>query len=192
MPAADEPEEFLRELARGRELDSGELLDAVYQELRGLADQYLARERADHTLQPTALVHEAYLRITNRKDGDKPEWADRNHFFATAARAMRNVLVDHARTKQRDKRGGGWKRVELDEDLAFADGETLDLVVLDRLLNELAELSPRQAEIIELRFFGGLEVSAVAELLGVSEGTVARDWRFARAWLGRALEKESE
>ncbi len=191
-PEERDPEKLLRELAHGRELESGELLDAVYQELRGLADQYLARERADHTLQPTALVHEAYLRITNRQGGDKPEWADRNHFFATAARAMRNVLVDHARTKKRDKRGGGWKRVELDEGLAFAEGETVDLVVLDRLLNELAELSPRQAEIIELRFFGGLEVNAVAELLNVSEGTVARDWRFARAWLGRALEKESE
>ena len=165
--------------------NSGQLLDLVYHELRRLADTYLSKERADHTLQPTALVHEAYVRLA-----EHAEWNDQSHFFATAARAMRNVLVDHARTKKRDKRGGSWNRVELDSDIGWQGVDSVDLVALDKALTELDELSPRRAEIIELRFFTGLSVEAVAKLLDVSEGTVARDWRFARAWLSKRLREE--
>ena len=149
----------------------------------------IASERAGHTLQPTALVHEAWMRL----EGDE-RWNDRQHFFATAARAMRRVLVDHARGRGRSKRAGGWRRVELEE--ADSAGalltEEVDLVELDAALAELEVLSPRQTRVVELRFFSGLEVDAVAAVLDVSEATVARDWRFARAWLARALQGSDE
>jgi RNA polymerase sigma-70 factor, ECF subfamily len=188
-------EELLEELGARRRRgessvpDSAALVEDAYLELRSLAERLLAGERADHTLQPTALVHEAWLRI-----GDDDRWNDRTHFFATAARAMRRVLVDHARGKGRAKRGGNWKRVDLDSadvpgpgaDLAADQG--VDLVALDHALEELEQLSPRQARVVELRFFAGLEMDVVAQVLAVSPATVARDWRFARAWMARALE----
>jgi len=171
---------------RQNESGSEHLIEGAYRELHAVAARLLGRERPDHTLQPTALVHEAWLRL----EGDA-RWQDRTHFVATAARAMRRVLVDHARGRGRDKRGGGWERVELDGDLdgdlAGAARSGVDLVALDAALRELEEVAPRQARLVELRFFGGFEVAEAAVLLGVSEPTAARDWRFARAWLARQL-----
>ena len=162
--------------------DSERMIADAYRELHAVAERMLGRERADHTLQPTALVHEAWLRL-----GGDTRWNDRTHFVATAARAMRRVLVDHARGKNRDKRGGEWTRVELDPDVAGRAGRDVDLVALDAALAELEEVAPRQARLVELRFFGGFEVEEAARLLGVSEPTAARDWRFARAWLARQI-----
>ena len=177
---------LLRAPARGDERDANRLLDLVYTELRELADGYLARERADHTLQPTALVHEAYLRLLG--EGAEFTWNDRRHFLATAARAMRHLLVDHARTKRREKRGGRWNRVDLTHAVGEArEEEAVDLVALDEVLSELAELSERQARVVEMRFFAGMGEKSIAEVLEVSERTVERDWRHARAWLAKRL-----
>jgi RNA polymerase sigma factor (TIGR02999 family) len=164
------------------EADGENLVEGAYRELHAVAARLLGRERPDHTLQPTALVHEAWLRL----EGDL-RWQDRTHFVATAARAMRRVLVDHARGRNRDKRGGEWTRVELDPDVAGRAGRDVDLVALDAALAELEQVAPRQARLVELRFFGGFEVEEAARLLGVSEPTAARDWRFARAWLARQI-----
>ncbi len=162
------------------------LLELLYRELRELADRFLSQEREDHTLQPTALVHEAYLRLAG---GRSVQWSDRKHFLATAARAMRRVLVDHGRTKGRRKRRTAGNQVEL-EGVASREPsiDSVDLVALDAALVQLGELSPRQAQVVELRFFGGLPESAIAEVLNVSERTVERDWRHAQAWLWRRLE----
>ncbi len=178
---------MLRAAAQGGALEGNALLELLYDELHQLAGGYLARERPDHTLQPTALVHEAYLKLI---DGSSVDWNDRQHFFATAARAMRNLLVDHARGKKRAKRGGGWKRVEIDPAITNEDDEAIDLVELDRALDKLREHSERQARIVELRYFAGLSVDQVADVTGLSERTVARDWRFARAWLFKELSSD--
>lgn len=173
----------------GEGQSDAELLEAAYEELRRLAAAYLARERSDHTLQPTALVHEAYAKLA----GQDATIEGRAHFVGIAAQAMRRVLVDHARGKGRSKRGGGaWQRIDLDQ-AVVPEGETnVDLVNLDEALRELADLSERQARVVELRFFGGMSVEEVASLLGTSERTVAREWRFARAWLGEELERMKE
>lgn len=163
--------------------DSGELLGLVYDELRQLASSYLARERSDHTLQPTALVHEAYVKLAPQEC----EWANRSQFVGVAAIAMRRVLVDHARQHKSAKRGGGARRVDVDLSIVGEGEAGLDLVQLDDALTGLGELSPRQARIVELRFFGGLTIEQVAEVVGVSPRTVDTDWRFARAWLKEAL-----
>jgi RNA polymerase sigma-70 factor (ECF subfamily) len=158
------------------------LVERAYLELREVAERLLGRERADHTLQPTALVHEAWLKL-----GTAGPFGDRTHFVAASARAMRRVLVDHARGRGRYKRGGQWQRVALDGlRTAEEDGE-VDLVELDVALSELEQAAPRQARLVELRFFGGFEVDEAAALLDVSPITAARDWRFARAWLARRL-----
>ena len=178
----------LRSAVSGDAGASGALLELVYEELRQLAGVYLSRERADHTLQPTALVHEAYLKLIDQA----VDWRGRAHFIGVAAQGMRRILVDHARGENRAKRGGGWKRVELQPDLAGDQVEDFDLVALDKALAELAEQSERLGKIVELRFFGGLEMEAIGELLGVSERTVRRDWRFARAWLTERLAEDAE
>ncbi len=174
----------LRHVVAGRSEDAQRLFQLVYDELRDLASAYLARERSDHTLQPTALVHEAWVRMIDQREDSS---ANRRHFFATAARAMRRILVDHARAKGRVKRGGAWKRVELDQALVPDEESLVDVTAVDAALEELRELSPRKADIVELRFFGGLTNDAVAELLETSESTIAREWRFARAWLSKQL-----
>ncbi len=164
-----------------------ELMAAVYDEMRGLARGYLRRERSDHTLQPTALVHEAYLKLA---DQDRLNWRGRTHFFAVGAQIMRRLLVDHARRRGRVKRGGDWLRVTLGHGVAPLLGRDLDrdeLLGLDQALRKLAELDPRQARIVELRFFAGLEVAEVAEVLRVSKRTVEGHWTHARAWLKREL-----
>lgn len=165
------------------------LLPLVYDELRSLSRRYLRRERADHTLQSAALVHEAYLRLVGK---DHPQLRDRMHFLALAAQQMRRVLVDHARAHAAGKRGGGVEKLDLD-DTTLAAGATFgaqkaeELLALDTALAELAELDPRKAHIVELRYFGGLDLAECAEVLGVSTSTVNNETRLARAWLHRRL-----
>jgi RNA polymerase sigma-70 factor, ECF subfamily len=178
---------MLKEATAGEASAVNQLLPLVYDELRALAETYLKRERPDHTLQATALVHEAYVRLIKQED---VQWQNRAHFFAVAAQAIRRILVDHARGHEREKRGGGRERVCLNEDVATAPGRGLDLLALDEALEKLAQLDPRQARIVELRFFGGLSLKEVAEFLGVSPRTVDGDWAMARAWLRRELQEE--
>ncbi len=153
-------------------------------ELRRLARGYMRRERPGHTLQTTALVNEAFLRLT---DARSVRWQDRAHFLAISARLMRRVLVDHARSRGYRKRGGGAQRVTLDEAHVVAAEPEVDLVALDRVLESLAEVDARKSKVIELRFFGGLSVEETAEVLGVSPATVSNDWAVARTWLRREL-----
>lgn len=163
-----------------------ELLPLVYAELRRTADAYLRRERSDHTLQPTALVHEAYLRLIDRTGVN---WQNRAHFFGTAARLMRQILVDHARQHTAQKRGGLRHRVTLDETIGFSAGRDLDLIALDDALTGLENLDADQSRIVELRFFGGLTIEETGVALGISPATVKREWRMARAWLQREMDK---
>lgn len=166
---------------RGGDDDAfGRLLPAVYGDLRRIARHRLGGERVDHTLQATALVNECYMRLLGQH---KVPWQDRTHFLAVAARSMRRILVDHARRKRAAKRGGPEITLALDEALDAAEGKALDVVALDDALDALAELAPRQAKIIELRFFGGLTVPETAEVLEVSPATVKLDFQMARAWL---------
>ena len=159
------------------------LIPLVYQELRRIAQHHLSQERSDHTLQSTALVHEAYLRLMKQGAADIE---NRGHFLAVASRLMRQILVDHARAHRAAKRGSGLK-LELDEDMAFQQGPSVDLIALDRALNELARLDPQQGRIVEMRFFGGLSIEETAEIIGVSRTTVKREWSTARAWLRREV-----
>ncbi|MGH7149523.1 MAG: sigma-70 family RNA polymerase sigma factor [Planctomycetota bacterium] len=182
-PRAEVGTRLLRAREQGEPGSEEKLFLLVYDELREIAGAFLRRERPDHTLQPTALVHEAWMRLV---DAESVGWQGRAHFFGTAARAMRRILVEHARGKERLKRGGAWRRVDLDPDL-MQGGEEVDLDALDRALEKLAALSERPARVVELRFFSGLPVETVAEVLGVSARTVEREWRFARAWLAEAL-----
>ena len=153
-----------------------------------MAESYLQRERPDLTLQATALVHEAYVRLVKQED---VEWQNRAHFFAVAAQAIRRILVDHARSHERVKRGGDRQRMRLDEDIAATGDRDLDLLAIDEALERLTQLYPRQAQIVELRFFGGLSLKEVAEVLKVSPRTVDGDWSMARAWLRRELREEA-
>jgi RNA polymerase sigma factor (TIGR02999 family) len=164
------------------------LLPLLYSELHDIAARHMRAERADHTLQPTALVHEAFLRLIG---GTGASFDDRTHFLRAASHAMRHVLVDHARARKAAKRGGAL-RVTLDEALAGRDEHIIDFLVLDDALTRLAAAEPRWAQVVELRYFGGLEVSEVADVLGISTATVKRDWRFAKAWLSRELELGAE
>ncbi len=161
------------------------LAEVLYDELRAMARQRLRLEREDHTLQPTALVHEAWMRLV---DQTRVDLRGRAHFLALASQSMRRILVDHARKKKSAKRGGRWQRVGLESGFAPAPGsDPLDLVALDAALTTLRKLSERQAQVVELRFFGGLELKEVAQVLEVSLSTVERDWRFASAWLTEEL-----
>ena len=162
------------------------LMPLVYDELRALAESYLQNERPDHTLQATALVHEAYVRLIKQED---VEWQNRAHFFGVAAQAIRRILVDHARGHKRAKRGGDLQRFHLDEDIALSDAPDLDLLGLDEAMEKLATFHERAARVVELRFFGGLNREEVAEFLGISLRTMADDWRLARAWLRRELQE---
>jgi RNA polymerase sigma factor (TIGR02999 family) len=172
---------LLAEAGRGDAAASARLMELVYGELRGLAGGYARRQRADHTLQPTALVHEAFLKLV---DENATPWNDRAHFFAVAATAMRQILTDHARARQAQKRGGGdWDKVSLDEAVLSQEKRDLDLVVLDEALTELAAYDERKHRVVELRFFGGLTVEEVAQLMSLSTTTIESEWRAARAWL---------
>ncbi|HUU83165.1 MAG TPA: ECF-type sigma factor [Phycisphaerae bacterium] len=175
--------EITRILAAAREGDAraaDELLPAVYHELRRLAAQRLAREAADETLEPTALVHEVYLRLVG---GGRADWKSRAYFFAAAAEAMRRILIERARQKQRLKRGGGRQRVELDEADLITESDSIGLLALDEALDRLAAENPVKAELVKLRYFAGLTVQQSADVLGISRATADRYWLYARAWL---------
>jgi RNA polymerase sigma factor (TIGR02999 family) len=163
------------------------LMPLVYEELRRRARDYLRRERADHTLQPTALVHEAYLRLV---DDSNITWENRAHFYAIAARLMRRILVDHARAHNTQKRGGLAAKFSLDEARALPCENTSDILALDGVLRDFARTYPRKGEVVELKFFGGLQTKEISEVLRVSEKTVLRDWNFAKLWLCRALTQQ--
>jgi RNA polymerase sigma factor (TIGR02999 family) len=165
------------------------LVPIVYDELRKIARRCLAGQRRSHTLQPTALVHEAYLRLARR---DSMEWQGRIHFFAMAAQMMRQILVDHARKQAASKRGGNAVTVELDESSATAKKPDLDLIVLDDAMKRLASLDSRQCQIVELRFFGGLSIEETAQFLNISPATTKREWATARLWLHHAMTTGAE
>lgn len=178
---------ILEEINRGDASAVNRLLPLVYDELRAIAAAAMRRERVDHTLEPTALVHEAYVRLV---DHGKSDWRGRAHFFAVAAKTIRNVLIDHARRADADKRGGAWRRTMLSGELAGGDGpRPVDLLDLDAALARLGELHPRQANVVELRFFGGLSIEETAHVLDAARSTVADDWMLARAWLSRELDR---
>ena len=160
------------------------LLPLVYEELRKQAARYLRRERAGHTLQTTALIHEAYLKLVDQKN---VHWQNRAHFFGIAAQLMRRILVDHARTKKRAKRGGSDIRVSFNDANLIGQARDLDIVALDEALARLAEIDQQQSRIVELRFFSGLTVEETAEILAISPATVKRDWSMAKAWLHREI-----
>lgn len=160
------------------------LLPVVYEELRKQAARYLRRERVGHTLQTTALIHEAYLKLVDQKN---VHWQNRAHFFGIAAQLMRRILVDHARTKKRAKRGGSDIRVSFNDANLLAPSRNLDIVALDKALTRLNEIDEQQSRIVELRFFSGLTVAETAEVLGISPATVKRDWSMAKAWLHREI-----
>jgi RNA polymerase sigma factor (TIGR02999 family) len=162
----------------------GELMPLVYRELRRLAHGRLRGERPGHTLQTTALVHEAYLRLVDQREAN---WKNRAQFFAVAAQMMRRILVDYARARQYGKRGGGAQQVKLDEAMVVSSDRAAEVVALDEALLRLAELDSRKSRLVELRFFGGMSIEETAEILGVSPGTVMRDWTLAKAWLQREM-----
>ncbi len=162
------------------------LMPLVYTELRRLAKHYLQRERPDHTLQSTALVHEAFVRLVGQ---NSPQWQNRSHFFGVAAQLMRQILVDHARSHRADKRGGGVCKLTLNDAAEQPLPVDVDVVALDRALKALAELDPQQSRIVELKFFAGLSNEDASEVLGISSSTVKRDWVTARAWLFRELDR---
>jgi RNA polymerase sigma-70 factor (ECF subfamily) len=178
---------LLLELTRGNQEAASKLMPLVYNELRRLARGYMRRERPDHTLQATALVHEAYLKLVKQRSVD---WQGRSHFFGIAAQLMRRILIDHARGHLREKRGGAQEVLPLDEALVFSPRQSAELVRLDEALERLAKLDPRQSKIVELRFFGGLSVEETAGFLGISPKTVKRDWSMAKAWLRSELRQE--
>jgi RNA polymerase sigma-70 factor, ECF subfamily len=184
ISATHEVTRLLAEWAKGNERALDELTPLVYQELRQLAASCLRKERQGHTLQPTALVHEAYLRLVDQRN---PSWQSRSHFFGVAARLMRQILVDHARRRAADKRGGGQESLPLDEALDYLAEQKLDVLAVHEALTELAGLSERQSQVVELRFFGGYTVEEIAELLEVSVSTVESDFRKATAFLRRRL-----
>jgi RNA polymerase sigma-70 factor (ECF subfamily) len=180
MSESQEVTMLLSALTNGEEGAASKLIPMVYDELRRLAGSYMRRERVDHTLQATALVNEAYLKLIEQR---AVNWQSRAHFFGVAAQLMRRILIDYARGHTREKRGGEQKKVSLDEVFLFSEQQADELLAVDDSLNLLAKMDPRQARVVELRFFAGLSVEEAAEALGVSPKTVKRDWSVAKAWL---------
>jgi len=186
--AAPSPKEVTRLLVdwgNGDQAALDELIPLVYDELRRLAGRYMRRESEGHTLQTSALVNEAYLRLVDQQN---VKWQNRAHFFGVAAQLMRRILVDHARSRSRAKRGGGVQMVPLAEQAGISQ-ELADVIALDDALKNLAEMDPRKSQIVEMKFFGGLTTEEVAEVLNVTSRTVEREWRKAKAWLNRAISK---
>ena len=179
-PESQDVTRLLIELTNGNEEAASKLIPLVYNELHKLAKRHMRRERSDHTLQATALVNEAYLKLVEPRS---VHWQSRAHFFAIAAQTMRRILIDHARNHLCEKRGGGQKMFVLDEALVFSPERSLELLRLEESLVRLGKLDPRQSKIVELRFFTGLTVEETAEALRISPKTVKRDWRVAKAWL---------
>src|SRR5438876_1980686 len=186
-PRQADPQEVTQLLAdwsHGDQFALERLIPLVYKELRHLAHRYMEGQRPDHTLQTTALVNEAYLRLA---DQTNPNWQSRAHFFAVAARAMRQILVSYARSNRAQKRGGGALRIELDEAVILSPEQSKEIVDLDEALERLATLDSRKARVVELKFFGGLNYDEIAEVLKIAHRTARRDWEFARIWLYREL-----
>jgi RNA polymerase sigma-70 factor, ECF subfamily len=175
--------QLLAEWRDGNQSALDELYPLVYDELHRLARRYMSRERKGHTLQTTALINEAYVRLV----GQTVNWANRSHFFAISAQIMRRILIDHARRHAYAKRGGGAQQVSLDEAAAVTPDQSAELIRLDEALTSLAEMDPRRSQVVELRYFGGLNNEEIAGVLNVSENTVTRDWNMARAWLYQQL-----
>lgn len=188
-PSPTEVTRLLKDWSGGDSAALDQLIPIVYAELRALAARYLRRERRDHTLQPTALVNEAYLRLIDQK---QVQWQNRAHFVGVAAQMMRRILVDHARSHNRAKRGGGARKVSLDEAMVLREERADDLVRLDEALTALAAFDDRKSRIVEMRYFGGLSVLETAEVLKISEVTVARDWKLAKAWLYTTINDNRE
>jgi len=182
-PEKGDVTQLLNEMASGKSGAAEKLLPLVYAELHRLAAAYMRKERPDHTLQATALINEAYLRLAK----DNGEWNNREHFIGMAANVMRHVLVDYARAHKALQRDGGLQRVEMQEDFAISKNKLEEIVSLDEALRRLESLEPRQAKVVEMRYFGGLSTEQIASFLGVSERSVKRDWSLARIWLFREL-----
>jgi len=178
---------ILKDWSGGKRESADVLLSLVYDELRRIARQYLRKERSDHTLQPTALVHEAYMKLIDISD---VSWQDRAHFFAVASNVMRHILVDHARARQTEKRGGDAQRIALEDAVNLSDKTDIDLLALDEAMRQLAEFDAQQSKIVELRFFGGLTIEETAHVLSISPATVKREWTMAKAWLFRRMRDE--
>lgn len=187
IPSRADATEILRDWAAGDENAPVRLMPLVYGELRRRAASYLRGERPDHTLQATALVHESYMQLV---DQSRANWKNRAHFCSVAAQMMRRILVQHARTHNRDKRGGKWEKIYLDETRELGNERPPDLVALDDALRSFATTYPRESEVVELKFFGGLDRDEIAEVLKVSSKTVSRDWNFAKLWLYRELSQQ--
>jgi RNA polymerase sigma factor (TIGR02999 family) len=186
LPSRQEVTKVLLAWNQGDQNAAERLMPLVYEELRRLARQYLQRERPDHTLQATGLVHEAYLRLV---DQSNMTWQNRAQFFSVAAQMMRRILVDHARAHQAAKRGGVREKLEFDEALAPSDERAVDLIALDDALQDLVTFDNRKSRIVELRFFGGLSIEEIGEVLEISPRTIRREWRVAKAWLRREIMK---
>lgn len=186
-PPESAPDKLLDRASGGEREAADRLMELVYDEFREMAAGYLRHEPSELTLQPTALVHEAFLRLIDQTHVD---WKGRTHFLAIGAQAMRRVLVDHARRRQRTKRGGNRKRISFDEQMYLSPDHDDDLIAVDELLSELHDIDPRQAKIVELRFFAGMTSAEVAEYLGVSKSTTDREWRVVRAWLRKQLSED--
>lgn len=176
--------ELLKAWSNGDQCARDQVMLVVYEELHRMAHRHMRKERPGHTLQTSALVHEAYVRLV---DQSKVEWQNRAHFYGTAAQMMRRILVDHARARQYAKRGGDARLVSLDEGAIVSKERTAEVVALDEALTCLAAVDQRKSQIVELRFFGGLSIEETAEVLAVSSGTIMRDWTLAKAWLRRAM-----
>jgi len=186
-PSKNEVSQLLVDWRGGDKAALDKLIPLVHQELRRLARHYLRAERIGHTLQPTALVNEAYLRLIDYRD---IQWQNRAHFFAVAAQLMRRILIDHARSRNYAKRGGAQQKLSLSKADRFANKPDVDLVALDDALKTLAAMNEQQSRLVELRFFGGLTIEETAEVLGVSHATVERDWAVSRAWLRREIRRQ--
>jgi RNA polymerase sigma factor (TIGR02999 family) len=185
MATSSEVTRLLERMGAGERGAGDALIPLIYGELRALAAGFLKAERRGHTLQPTALVHEAYMKLVDQR---KSDYRSRAHFMAIAAMVMRRILVNHAQARAAAKRGGGAGRIPLADDLAVADARDIDLLALDEAMNRLAQRDPRKAQVVEQRFFAGIEMSQIAENLGVSLATVKRDWEYARTWLTREMQ----
>jgi len=188
-PSSREVTQLLVDWSKGNKAALDQLMPLVYQELRRLASNYLRRERRDHTLQSTALVNEAYVRLV---DYSNLRWQDRAQFFALAAQLMRHILIDHARSHHYAKRGGGAQKVPLDEAAFLSDERATDLIGLDDALTSLSAIDPRKSQVVELRFFGGLSIEETAEVMKLSSMTVQREWRWAKAYLYKEINKSDE
>jgi len=183
-PSPDQITQLLKDWSHGDQVARDQLMPLVYEELRRMAHQHMRKERPGHTLQTSALVHEAFVKLVDQTD---VQWQNRAHFFGIAAQMMRRILVDHARSRQYAKRGGDVRRVSLDEVAIVSDERAADVVALDDALTSLAAVDQRKSQIVELRFFGGLSIDETATVLAVSPGTVMRDWTLAKAWLRREM-----